>query len=120
MAKKKTTSRKKAKPKRNLPFNAKEKKHTLAARVNHALEQANMSVAELAYAAGCSDMTIHNILNEKGVMLNNGNTLLGIAMALEVELDWLVHNIPNKRKAKVKTGAKPIARRNSKKYATRK
>lgn len=86
---KRTNSSKQA---RALPFDASEKKDTLANRLAFAMKQTNTTVGDLAFAAGCSDQTILNILQSAGVMLNNGNTLLGIAIALNVELDWLVDN----------------------------
>jgi DNA-binding transcriptional MerR regulator len=86
---------------RALPFDASEKKDTLANRLAFAMKQTNTNVGQLAFAAGCSDQTILNILQSHGVMLNNGNTLLGIAIALNVELDWLVDNKIESRTGKV-------------------
>lgn len=86
---KRTKSSKQA---RALPFDVALKKDTLATRLAFAMKQTNTSVPDLAFAAGCSDQTVFNILQSHGVMLNNGNTLLGIAVALNVELDWLIDN----------------------------
>lgn len=112
MAKKKVA--KKKAPKRNLPFNCRKKKNMLAIRLDHALDQCGLTVNELAFASGCSHITLYNILNERGVMLNNGNTLMGIAIALNVELDWLLDNKPARTAGvgrPVKTGMPSISKR---------
>jgi hypothetical protein len=81
---------------RALPFDVVGKKQTLAQRLAFAMKQANASAAEVAFAGGISEMTLHNILTARGSMLNNGNTLLGVAIALNVELDWLVGHAPQR------------------------
>lgn len=104
----------KAKPKRQRPFAMREKKRILAARIDHAIEQSGMTVGEIAWAAGCSDQTVYNIIHEEGVILPQGPTLLGLAMALDVEIDWMLHHVPNRKRARTKTGAKRLSRRNAK------
>jgi hypothetical protein len=81
---------------RALPFHVVDKKQTLAQRLAFAMKQANASAAEVAFAGGISEMTLHNMLTARGSMLNNGNTLLGVAIALNVELDWLVGHAPQR------------------------
>ena len=79
---------------RKLPFDVASRKQILANRLAFAMKQANAAASEVAFAAGISEMTLHNMLQARGTMLNNGNTLLGVAMALNVELDWLVSHAP--------------------------
>lgn len=83
---------------RTAPFSVVAKKQVLASRLQFALRQTNSQIADVAFAAGISHQTLINMLEAKGSMLNNGNTILGVALALNVEVDWLLDNTPKRTK----------------------
>jgi hypothetical protein len=83
---------------RTTPFSVVAKKQVLASRLQFALRQTNSEITDVAFAAGISHTTLINMLEAKGSMLNNGNTILGVALALNVEVDWLLDNTPKRTK----------------------
>lgn len=103
------------KKKAPLPFTHSKVKKYLSIRVQHGMNQANLSVELLAWKAGLSIPTVRRILNCEGVIVNNGGTLLGLAMALNVELGWLVDFKPTGRRYAGKSTKSSTSKKKAKK-----
>ena len=102
------------KGKRTTPFDMPHVRATLANRVRFAMEQCGYRQSDLAFHAGLSMYTLYNVLEGAYKTLPHGRTILGLAVALNVEVDWLLGHTVKKTKSGMpresRTATRPGAR----------